>query len=180
MPDGSVKPSARTPYRDLAVDVGRSCDAVLEFAFRAAQLRRTPLRVVHVWHVPFGRGIPDAEERGLIRENAERELAALLAPWRDRFPGVFVRDTLYEGRPAQVLVKANGRIGPAGGGPPQAPSRRRFPHRPGGPRTDPPRDLPHRRDPARLTRQTVWCVTAALGAPAAGCRRGLALRAEWP
>ncbi|MFK4104294.1 universal stress protein [Streptomyces sp. NPDC019531] len=113
VPDGSGKPSARTPYRDVAVavDVGRPCDAVLEFAFRAAQLRGAPLRVVHVWHVPFGRGIPDAEERGLIRENAEREFAVLLVPWRDKFPGVFVRDALYEGRAAQVLVKAAGGAG---------------------------------------------------------------------
>jgi nucleotide-binding universal stress UspA family protein len=113
VPDGFGKPSARTPYRDVAVavDVGRPCDAVLEFAFGAAQLRGAPLRVVHVWHVPFGRGITDAEERALIRENAERELAALLAPWRDEFPGVLVRDTLYEGRAAQVLVKAAGGAG---------------------------------------------------------------------
>lgn len=110
LPDGSGRPSDRTPYRDVAValDVGRPCDAVLEFAFRAAELRRAPLRVAHAWHVPYTRGVADAAERARVKADAERDLTALLAPWREKFPAVFVRETLYEGRPAHVLVKAAG------------------------------------------------------------------------
>ncbi|MET7380599.1 universal stress protein [Streptomyces sp. NPDC005526] len=108
LPDGTGKPSARTPARDVAVavDVGGPCDALLEFAFRAAELRRAPLRVVHAWHVPLTEGLPDAGHRARIRQEAERELTALVEPWRRKFPSVFVEETLHEGRPAHVLVRA--------------------------------------------------------------------------
>jgi len=110
LPDSSGKPSVCTPCRDVvvAVDVdgGGPCDDVLEFAFRAAELRRAPLRVVHAWNVPLSHGIPDAEEHARMREVTQRELTALLDPWSEKFPAVFVRETLYEGRPAHVLVRA--------------------------------------------------------------------------
>jgi nucleotide-binding universal stress UspA family protein len=108
LPDGSGTASPRTPYRDVAVavDIGGSCDEVLDFAFRAAQLRQAPLRAVHAWHVPLTRPTPGTEERALIRAEAERELAALLEPWRAKYPAVAVRENLHEGRPAHVLVRA--------------------------------------------------------------------------
>jgi len=108
LPDSSGKPSVRTPCRDVAVvvDVGSPCDEVLDFAFRAAELRRAPLRAVHAWHVPLTQGTPDVEEHERRREGAERELTGLLGPWREKFPAVLVRETLYEGRPAHVLVRA--------------------------------------------------------------------------
>jgi nucleotide-binding universal stress UspA family protein len=111
-PDGDGKPSVRTPSRDVAVsvDVDGPCDEVLDFAFHAAELRRAPLRAVHAWHVPFSRGLPDAE-RARIRTEAERELAALLEPWRERTPSVVVKENLQEGRPAHVLVQAAGGAG---------------------------------------------------------------------
>ncbi|MDX3637085.1 MULTISPECIES: universal stress protein [Streptomyces] len=108
LPDSSGKPSVREPHRDVAVavDTGGSCDEVLEFAFRAADLRDAPLRAVHAWHVPLGHGIPGDEEHARLRGAAEQELTALLQPWRDKYPSVLVREALYEGRPAHVLVRA--------------------------------------------------------------------------
>ncbi|MGW3498520.1 universal stress protein [Streptomyces sp. NPDC001020] len=108
LPDSRGKQSDRTPYRDVAVgvDVDAPCDAVLEFAFHAAELRGAPLRVVQAWHVPYIRGLPDAQERAQVKAEAERRLEVLLAPWREKFPTVFVRESPYEGRPAHVLVKA--------------------------------------------------------------------------
>ncbi|GGZ19622.1 hypothetical protein GCM10010365_44780 [Streptomyces poonensis] len=108
LPDGSGRPSARTRCRDVAValDTGAPCDEVLDFAFRAAALRRAPLRAVHAWHVPLTEGLPDAEERALFRQKVERELTALLQPWRAKYPEVYVCATLHEGRPAHVLVRA--------------------------------------------------------------------------
>ncbi|MCX4904016.1 universal stress protein [Streptomyces sp. NBC_00878] len=113
LPDRDGKPSARTPCRDVAVavDVGGSCDALLECAFRAAELRGAPLRAVHAWHVPLRHGIPYAEERARVRQDAEREFTALLEPWRQKFSGVFVRETMPEGRAAHVIVKAAGGAG---------------------------------------------------------------------
>jgi nucleotide-binding universal stress UspA family protein len=113
LPDDSGTASARTPYRDVAVavDSGGPCDDVLDFAFRAAELRRAPLRAVHAWHVPLTGGVPGVEERTRIREEAERELAELLEPWRAKYPDVVVRETLHEGRAAHVLVRAVGGAG---------------------------------------------------------------------
>ncbi|WP_128381347.1 universal stress protein [Streptomyces cavernae] len=113
LPDRSGEPSVHTPCRDVAValDVGGPCDEVLEFALRAAQARGAPLRVVHAWHVPYRHGLVDAEERAQDRARAERELRALLEPWREKYAGVFVRETLSEGRPARLVVKAAGGAG---------------------------------------------------------------------
>ncbi|MGW2768224.1 universal stress protein [Streptomyces sp. NPDC001275] len=108
LPDVSGRPSTRTAHRDVAVavDTDGPCEDLLDFAFRAAELRRAPLRVVHAWHVPLTHGLPDARTRGSLRQEAERELAALLAPWRQKFPAVYVAETLHEGRPAHVLPRA--------------------------------------------------------------------------
>lgn len=108
LPARSGAPSARTPCRDVtvALDVDGPCDDVLEFALRAAQVRGAPLRAVHAWHVPYRQGLVDAEERARVRARAERELAALLEPWRGKYPGVFVRETVTEGRAAHMVAKA--------------------------------------------------------------------------
>ncbi|MFF4759406.1 universal stress protein [Streptomyces sp. NPDC001292] len=108
LPDVSGRASAQTPHRDVAVavDTDGPCDDVLDFAFRAAELRRAPLRVVHAWHVPLTHGLPDAGTRGSLRQEAERGLAALLEPWRQKFPAVYVAEILHEGRPAHVLPRA--------------------------------------------------------------------------
>jgi nucleotide-binding universal stress UspA family protein len=113
LPDPAGSPSVRTHLRDVAVavDLGQPCDAVLEFAFQAAECRPAPLRAVHVWRVPRGHGIPDAEERARLRAGAERQLTALLKPWREKFSGVYVRDSVIEGRPSHELVKAAGGAG---------------------------------------------------------------------
>ncbi|MFJ2302111.1 universal stress protein [Streptomyces sp. NPDC087787] len=108
LPDVFGHVSTRTAHRDVAVavDTDGSCDDVLDFAFRAAELRGAPLRVLHAWHVPLTHGLPDARTRGSFRQEAERELAALLEPWRQKFPAVYVAATLHEGRPAHVLPGA--------------------------------------------------------------------------
>ncbi|MDH6431968.1 nucleotide-binding universal stress UspA family protein [Streptomyces sp. SAI-144] len=113
LPDGSRTASPRTPYRDVAVavDLDVSCDEVLDFAFRTAELRQAPLRAVHAWHVPLTQPMPGTEERALIRAEVERELAALLEPWRAKYPAVAVRENLHEGRPAHVLVRATNGAG---------------------------------------------------------------------
>lgn len=113
LPAGSARASAGTPYRDVAVavDIGGPCDEVLDFAFRAAELRKAPLRAVHAWHVPLAKGVPGVEERARIRQRAERELAELLEPWHAKYPGVVVCENLHEGRAAHILVRAAGGAG---------------------------------------------------------------------
>ncbi|MFF9817522.1 universal stress protein [Streptomyces sp. NPDC014006] len=111
--DADGQPSVRTPFRDVAVavDVEGSYDEVLDFAFRAAELRRAPLRAVHAWHVPYSPGLAATEQRARVRAVAEEELTRLLAPWRTKYPAVAVRENLHEGRPAHVLVRAAGGAG---------------------------------------------------------------------
>ncbi|MEY9490930.1 nucleotide-binding universal stress UspA family protein [Streptomyces calvus] len=108
LPDDDAKPSPNTPLRDVAVavDVDGTSEEVLGFAFHAAEMRRAPLRAIHAWHPPFSHGLPDAAERARTRAKAERELTELLGPWREKFPTVFVKEDLHEGRPAHVLVDA--------------------------------------------------------------------------
>jgi nucleotide-binding universal stress UspA family protein len=106
LPDGSCQASTRTPYRDVVVAVDGPCDDLLDFAFRAAELRWASLEAVHAWHVPLGRIGPGNGERERIREEAARELTALLAPWRAKYPSVRVRQTLHEGRAAHVVARA--------------------------------------------------------------------------
>ncbi|MER6410141.1 universal stress protein [Streptomyces humidus] len=110
LPDGPRKASATTPCRDVAVavDTAGPCGDVLDFAFHAAELRRAPLRVVHAWHVPLAKGVPGVEERARIREEAERALTEVLAPWRAKYPGVVVRENLHEGHATHVLARAAG------------------------------------------------------------------------
>ena len=67
---------------------------------------RCAARAIHAWHPPFSHGLPDAAERARTRAKAERELTELLGPWREKFPTVFVKEDLHEGRPAHVLVDA--------------------------------------------------------------------------
>ncbi|MFF4544646.1 universal stress protein [Streptomyces sp. NPDC001406] len=106
LPDGSCRASTRTPYRDVVAAVDGPCDDLLDFAFRAAELRNASLEAVHAWHVPLGRIGPGNGERDRIREEAARELTALLAPWRAKYPSVRVRETLHEGRAVHVVTRA--------------------------------------------------------------------------
>ncbi|MFD7708338.1 universal stress protein [Streptomyces sp. NPDC059786] len=108
LPDALGKPSTGTPCRDVAVavDTGGACDDVLEFAFRAAELRHAPLRVVRAWHVPLSQGLADPGERTRFKLEAEHELASFVDPWRRKFPGVYVTETLHESRATHVLVRA--------------------------------------------------------------------------
>ncbi|MFE6281925.1 universal stress protein [Streptomyces sp. NPDC057877] len=109
LPDGGGRASVRTPCREVAVavDVDEPNDDVLAFAFRAAELRRAPLRAVHAWHLPFAHGLTDAAERqARMRGSAERELAQLLLPWREKFPTVPISEVCHEGRPAHVVIRA--------------------------------------------------------------------------
>jgi nucleotide-binding universal stress UspA family protein len=102
----------RSGRRDvvLGLDLADPCDEVIDFAFEAARDRGSRLRAVHAWQppAPFALG---PGEIGLIEEPwraAEWRdfMAAVLRPWRDKYPGVEVVETLTEGRPASPLIRA--------------------------------------------------------------------------
>ncbi|MHC3472683.1 universal stress protein [Streptomyces sp. 7R007] len=98
--DEYVPDAAGRPYREVVagVDLGCPGEEVLRFACESAALRGAPLHVVHAW-------------QGTAQPAAERALAALMAPWREKFPALRVRETVVDGRPAQELLHASTEAG---------------------------------------------------------------------
>ncbi|MFE6402324.1 universal stress protein [Streptomyces alboflavus] len=112
VPDTDGGPSRSTPYRPvvLALDLPLPAEELLGYAFDAAAVRGAPLHVLHVWTVPPldacapGRAVPDVlAER---EEDARRELAAELLPWRRAYPATKVVERVRSGRTGHHVLKA--------------------------------------------------------------------------
>ncbi|WP_427924194.1 universal stress protein [Streptomyces sp. cg40] len=106
MPGQDGKPSARAPYREVVVgvDLARMCEDVLVFAFESAVVRSAPLRAVHAWQQSISPG-PGAKNTS-AQEDAERELARVLGPWRAKYPTVEVHEVVANDRPAHLIQGA--------------------------------------------------------------------------
>ncbi|WP_367326380.1 universal stress protein [Streptomyces sp. HUAS ZL42] len=132
--DGSD--SVRTGYRDvvLGVDVADPCDEVIGFAFEAARLRHARLRVVYAWQAASALGGgPSAV--AVVQEPKSAEhwrgfRTDVLPIWREKYPDVDVAETVAQGRPQSVLVRA-------GSGASLLVVGHRLAERPLGPRTGP-------------------------------------------
>jgi nucleotide-binding universal stress UspA family protein len=96
---------AGAPHVVVGVDTAQPCDDVLSFAFESASLRSAALEVVRTWRPGHGHA-PEARAGVSSREDVERGLAAALRPWREKYPGVAVRATVGDGRPAENLTRA--------------------------------------------------------------------------
>jgi nucleotide-binding universal stress UspA family protein len=112
MQDPAGTPSASAPYRPvvLGLDIESPDDSVIEFAFGAAVLRATSLRVVHGWNVPpyFAYGMSvDPEFNAHLAKQDAASLAEVLRPWRQKFPSVEVVEVSRSGKPASHLVDAS-------------------------------------------------------------------------
>ena len=111
MPDATGAGSLTTPYRDvvLGLDLESPSDAVIEFAFEAARRRAAGLRVVHGWAPAAAYGYGAVLDSGLNAELAEETrhgLSDVLRPWKDKFPGVDVREQAVVGGAGRHLVHA--------------------------------------------------------------------------
>lgn len=107
LPDAEGRPSPRTPYRTVVVGVDPArCEELLAFGFESAALRAAPLRVVYAWQLPFMPAAAEAKAREAMRKAAERTLACVLGPWREKYPAVELHGLAEEGRPAQRLLDA--------------------------------------------------------------------------
>ncbi|HET6858789.1 MAG TPA: universal stress protein [Streptomyces sp.] len=108
LPGAGGHSSDHTGYRDvvLCLDVRHGCGPPLAFAFETARSRGAALHVVHAWQLPHGRA---ATERA-VAVRAEREagwvLAAVVDPWREKYPSVDVRTRAAQGRPVHEVVRA--------------------------------------------------------------------------
>ncbi|MFE1288499.1 universal stress protein [Streptomyces sp. NPDC058751] len=94
----------------LGLDLEHPDASVIGFAFRAAAHRVTDLRVVHGWSLPpyygYG-GALDAGVDGALLTEVQRHLAEALAPWREKFPAVEVREQAVVGGAGPHLVEAS-------------------------------------------------------------------------
>lgn len=107
--DATGSASTDTPFRDvvLGLDLENPGEAAVGFAFEAAQRRAAGLRVVHGWTPPPSHGYGAAFDAGPDAEPSEevrRRLAEVLQPWKDKFPGVRVREQAVVGSAGRHLV----------------------------------------------------------------------------
>jgi nucleotide-binding universal stress UspA family protein len=76
----------------LGLDLDRPNDTVIDFAFDAASRRAARLRVVHGWTLPpylyGGDLMPELDDD--LGRRVRDELAEVLRPWQEKFPGVEV------------------------------------------------------------------------------------------
>ncbi len=103
-----------TPFRDvvLGLDTEQPCDELIEFAFESARRRGASLRVIHAFtaapaHAAHGRSVPMSGPE--LVADQEHVVVARLRPWSEKFPGVPVTETVFEGQPAAELVRASAR-----------------------------------------------------------------------
>ncbi|RMI38810.1 universal stress protein [Streptomyces triticirhizae] len=93
-------------------DMGEPAAALLEFAFTTASARGAAVRAVRAWGTPslFGSTPPENlennDEHLDLQARQGEELVRVLAPWRQRYPGVPVIEHLRYGNAAEVLLDA--------------------------------------------------------------------------
>ncbi|MEU4659153.1 universal stress protein [Streptomyces sp. NPDC023723] len=108
LPDAAGRPSAETACRAvvLGLDPAHPSGELISFAFESAALRAAPLRVVYAWQLPFVQHAAQTRARRAMGAAAQRTLAAKLAPWREKFPGVEIDESAQEGSAAARLTHA--------------------------------------------------------------------------
>ncbi|MGW6394862.1 universal stress protein [Streptomyces sp. NPDC055103] len=93
----------------VALKLHGPCDDLLAFAFEAAAARGVPLQVVHGRSLPLHAHTPwgvDHDVTKEITEEAQKQLAQILRPWREKFPGVEPVDAIRLASPAEAVVRA--------------------------------------------------------------------------
>ncbi|EXU65303.1 universal stress protein UspA [Streptomyces sp. PRh5] len=98
----------------LGFDAHAPAEAPTAFAFRAAQERGVPLRVVHAWALPPAS--PSAwmltvleEDRAMWEDQESQVVSDALRPWREGCPEVTVVPDVVLLNPAEALVRASER-----------------------------------------------------------------------
>jgi len=114
VPTVLVRAQQDTPARigsgnvTVGVSLHAACDGLLAFAFETAARRAVALRAVHGRHLPayaYNRG--GGVDRIAAEESAQSardELAAVLRPWRAKFPDVHVDEQVIMESPAPALL----------------------------------------------------------------------------
>ena len=98
-----VREETSAVHREIVVGVrgSRGTDAALAFGFDEAARRGATLAAVHCWWPLPGSLEPDRLERAAAAGGA---LGEILAPWREKYPGVPVRQDTVRGHPGRILA----------------------------------------------------------------------------
>ncbi|MUN39638.1 universal stress protein [Actinomadura litoris] len=103
----------RGPAEPTAGEVAAGLDLledpapVLDHAFAAAAARGARLRVLHAWR-PAVLAIEAGVDLRAATDTFRGHLAAAVAPWRERLPGVEVVEDVVIGHPVEMLASASG------------------------------------------------------------------------
>ncbi|WP_326600316.1 universal stress protein [Streptomyces sp. NBC_01803] len=93
----------------LGVDITHPCDDLFAFAFEAAALRGTILRVIHGYDLPSVESfamVPDPDRYTAVATARGRALGDALRPWQHRYPEVKVTEDIVVGGAARHLTEA--------------------------------------------------------------------------
>ncbi|GLW07006.1 universal stress protein [Microtetraspora sp. NBRC 13810] len=106
-----VKDVPETAHGEIVVGIDGSehSRAALAYAFGEAALRGARVHAVHTWFVPY-MGVAATAYATVtddIIDAEQRVTREALAPWRERFPGVPVRETVECGHPVAVICDAS-------------------------------------------------------------------------
>ena len=114
-----VRDESMAVHREIAVGIRdpQYTGGALAFAFEEAALRGADLVAVHTWYwIPAApRAAGDAaaglptDDPARISAESDRQLAAALARWHDKYPTVNVRRDVIHGHPARVLASYSAR-----------------------------------------------------------------------
>ncbi|WP_405885404.1 universal stress protein [Streptomyces sp. NBC_01136] len=93
----------------VALKLHGPCDDLLEFAFGTAAARGVPLRAVHGRSLPLHARVPWGTDHAIaeeITQDAQKHLSQALRPWREKFPGVEVVESIALESPAKAVIQA--------------------------------------------------------------------------
>ena len=108
---GDADPGTRRVMIGVDIDDPVSGPDLIGFAFEEADRRGADVRAFYAWEDPTFLYLDTAESllrerRAEVLDARRRRLAAVLAPWQDKYPELVVHSEVLVGPPAKLLVES--------------------------------------------------------------------------